>query len=130
MKTDDFYYDLPEAFIAQTPVEPRHNSRLCVVPKDGGALQHRNFWVHLNPSAVQDHHAGLEIVGDLLKVEAPESSGANEPAGRFGDLAVVQDENGATSLAQIIRVDGSTVLMMTYTSSAGRLRMATSVVGI
>lgn len=52
MKTDDFYYDLPEAFIAQTPVEPRHNSRLCVVPKDGSPLQHRHFWQideYLNP---------------------------------------------------------------------------------
>ncbi len=44
MKTDDFYYDLPEAFIAQTPIEPRHNSRMCVLPKDGGLLQHRHFW--------------------------------------------------------------------------------------
>lgn len=44
MRTDDFIYDLPEAFIAQTPVEPRHNSRLCVLPRDGGPLQHRHFW--------------------------------------------------------------------------------------
>ena len=44
MRTDDFYYDLPEAFIAQTPIEPRHNSRMCVLPKDGGPLQHRHFW--------------------------------------------------------------------------------------
>ncbi|MDX9863567.1 MAG: tRNA preQ1(34) S-adenosylmethionine ribosyltransferase-isomerase QueA [Anaerolineaceae bacterium] len=52
MRTDDFYYDLPEAFIAQTPVEPRHHSRLCVLPRDGGALEHRHFWEideYLNP---------------------------------------------------------------------------------
>ena len=28
MKTSDFYYDLPEAQIAQTPAEPRDSSRL------------------------------------------------------------------------------------------------------
>ena len=44
MRTDDFYYDLPEAFIAQTPLEPRHNSRLCVLHRDGGPLEHRHFW--------------------------------------------------------------------------------------
>lgn len=44
MRTDDFDYDLPEAFIAQTPVEPRHTSRLCVVHRQGGALEHRHFW--------------------------------------------------------------------------------------
>jgi S-adenosylmethionine:tRNA ribosyltransferase-isomerase len=44
MRTDDFYYDLPEAFIAQTPVEPRHQSRLCVLHRDGGPLEHRHFW--------------------------------------------------------------------------------------
>lgn len=44
MRTDDFYYDLPEAFIAQTPLEPRHNSRLCVLHRDGRPLEHRHFW--------------------------------------------------------------------------------------
>lgn len=30
MKTSDFYYDLPQELIAQTPVEPRDSSRLLV----------------------------------------------------------------------------------------------------
>ena len=30
MNTSDFYYDLPEELIAQTPVEPRDSSRLFV----------------------------------------------------------------------------------------------------
>ncbi len=70
-------------------------------------------------NAILRYKKVLEIVGDLLKVEAPESSGANEPAGRFGDLAVVQDENGATSLAQIIRVDGSTVSLQVFSGTKG-----------
>ncbi len=44
MKTSDFYYDLPESLIAQTPMEPRDHSRLMVCHKDTGALEHRHFF--------------------------------------------------------------------------------------
>ncbi len=43
MKTSDFWYNLPEELIAQTPVEPRDSSRLFVVPKQGG-FEHRHFY--------------------------------------------------------------------------------------
>ncbi len=43
MKTSDFDYDLPESFIAQTPVEPRDSSRLLVLHRDTGQLEHRTF---------------------------------------------------------------------------------------
>jgi S-adenosylmethionine:tRNA ribosyltransferase-isomerase len=43
MNLTDFDYDLPEHFIAQTPVEPRDSSRLMVVNRHTGALQHRIF---------------------------------------------------------------------------------------
>jgi len=43
MKTSDFDYDLPPAFIAQTPVEPRDSSRLLVLKRDTGILEHRLF---------------------------------------------------------------------------------------
>ena len=42
MKTSDFWYDLPEELIAQTPVEPRDSSRLFVLPREG-AFEHRRF---------------------------------------------------------------------------------------
>ena len=44
MKTSDFYYDLPEELIAQTPVEPRDQSRLLVFNKDTGDLLHKHFY--------------------------------------------------------------------------------------
>ncbi len=43
MKTSDFYYDLPEELIAQTPVEPRNSSRLLFLSKNDGEIQHKNF---------------------------------------------------------------------------------------
>jgi S-adenosylmethionine:tRNA ribosyltransferase-isomerase len=43
VKLSEFDYHLPEELIAQTPVEPRDASRLLVVPRDGGAFEHRHF---------------------------------------------------------------------------------------
>ncbi len=44
MKTSDFYYELPEELIAQTPVEPRNSSRLMVLPRNGGEIKHKHFY--------------------------------------------------------------------------------------
>ena len=48
IKTDlsrsDFYYDLPESQIAQTPTEKRDNSRLLVVDRESGELSHKHFY--------------------------------------------------------------------------------------
>ena len=44
MKTHDFYYDLPEELIAQTPVEPRDHSRMLVVHRKDGHLEHKHFY--------------------------------------------------------------------------------------
>ena len=43
MKTQDFYYDLPEELIAQDPLEDRSGSRLLVLDKETGAMEHRIF---------------------------------------------------------------------------------------
>ena len=43
MKTSDFDYHLPESAIAQTPAEPRDSSRLLVLHRDTGQLEHRIF---------------------------------------------------------------------------------------
>jgi len=44
LTVSEFDYDLPEALIAQTPVEPRDSSRLLVVNRETGALQHKSFY--------------------------------------------------------------------------------------
>lgn len=43
MKTSDFYFDLPEELIAQTPLEDRSNSRLMVLDRKTGDVEHKIF---------------------------------------------------------------------------------------
>ncbi|MCJ7764280.1 MAG: S-adenosylmethionine:tRNA ribosyltransferase-isomerase, partial [Dehalococcoidales bacterium] len=43
MKTSDFDYNLPVELIAQTPVEPRDSSRLMVLNRGDGSIEHRIF---------------------------------------------------------------------------------------
>ena len=52
MKTSDFWYDLPEELIAQTPLQQRDSSRLLVLDKESGQISHRHFYDildYLNP---------------------------------------------------------------------------------
>ena len=44
MKTHDFFYDLPEELIAQTPLQQRDSSRLMVLNRETGAVTHRHFY--------------------------------------------------------------------------------------
>ena len=44
MKTSDFYYDLPEELIAQTPLEQRDTSRLMTLERDSGKIEHHHFY--------------------------------------------------------------------------------------
>ena len=44
MKTRDFWYDLPEELIAQTPLSQRDSSRLLVLNKESGMVEHRHFY--------------------------------------------------------------------------------------
>lgn len=44
MKTSDFFYNLPEELIAQTPLEKRDNSRLLVLGKQSGDIEHKHFF--------------------------------------------------------------------------------------
>ena len=52
MKTHDFWYDLPESLIAQTPLAQRDTSRLLVLDRHTGEIAHKNFYDiidYLNP---------------------------------------------------------------------------------
>ncbi len=44
MTTKDFYYELPQELIAQTPLEDRTASRLMVVNRTSGEIEHKHFY--------------------------------------------------------------------------------------
>lgn len=44
MKRSDFYYDLPEELIAQTPIEPRDSSRMMKIDRQSGEIIHDRFY--------------------------------------------------------------------------------------
>ena len=44
MRKEDFYFDLPEELIAQDPLEDRSSSRLLVLDKETGKVEHHVFW--------------------------------------------------------------------------------------
>ena len=43
MNTHDFYYDLPDSYIAQTPIEPRDSSKMLVFDRKNDSLEHKIF---------------------------------------------------------------------------------------
>ena len=43
MLKSDFYFDLPQELIAQTPVEPRNSSRMLILDKNNGEVTHGKF---------------------------------------------------------------------------------------
>lgn len=77
MKTSDFDYHLPESSIAQTPAEPRDSSRLLVLHRDTGELEHRIF------REVGDYlHAGDLLVLNQTRVIPARIYARKETGGR------------------------------------------------
>jgi S-adenosylmethionine:tRNA ribosyltransferase-isomerase len=90
MKTSDFDYHLPETCIAQTPIEPRDSSRLLVLHRKTGKLEHRIFnkvGEYLNP-------------GDLLVLNQtrviPARIYARKPTGGKAELLLLRKRNDLT----------------------------------
>ena len=88
MHLSDFDYHLPPERIAQTPVEPRHASRLLVLNRANAGLEHRTFWdigEYLHP-------------GDLLVINQtrviPARIFAHKPTGGRVELLLLHRENG------------------------------------
>lgn len=44
MKTSDFFYNLPQELIAQTPLEPRDSSRMMVLNRANDTIEHKHFY--------------------------------------------------------------------------------------
>ena len=95
MRTSDFDYNLPQERIAQTPVTPRHDSRLLVLDRSDGTIEHQKFWQidqYLDP-------------GDLLVINETRVIPARifahkQPGGGKAELLLLkrQDANTWTAL--------------------------------
>ncbi len=54
LKTSDFYYDLPERLIAQTPLGKRDTSRLMCLDRERGTVEHKHFYDILDMLSPKD----------------------------------------------------------------------------
>ena len=80
MKTSDFYYDLPEELIAQTPLPVRDASRLLVLDRKTGEIRHRHFYdlpEYLRPSDCLVMNNSRVLPARLMGIRIP-SGGAVE----------------------------------------------------
>ncbi|MBQ3705048.1 MAG: tRNA preQ1(34) S-adenosylmethionine ribosyltransferase-isomerase QueA [Clostridia bacterium] len=97
MRTADFDYELPEELIAQTPVEPRDHSRLLVVHRKDGSLEHRHFYDiadYLNP--------GDALVINETRVIPARLLGVKEDTGVPVEVLLLRREN-ATDWEALVR---------------------------
>ena len=65
------------------------------------------------------HNRILSIIGDIMKVSAPADIGKTGPATRLNDLAVIQEPDGLSSLAQVIKIDREQVSLQVFSGTKG-----------
>ena len=86
MKTSDFYYDLPQELIAQTPLDRRDGSRLMVLDKTTGATRHLHFYDL--PSLLRP---GDYLVLNDSRVLPARLLGRREPTGGAAEVLLLAD---------------------------------------
>ena len=88
LKTHDFWYNLPEELIAQTPLEQRDTSRLLVLDRQTGAVAHRHFYdilEYLRPGDCLVMNDSRVLPARLL---------GNRPTGGAAELLLLKDLGG------------------------------------
>lgn len=85
MLKSDFYYDLPEELIAQTPLKDRSSSRLLVLDKDTGEIEHKVF------TDIKDMiHCGDCLVINETKVLPARLIGARKDTGTRVEILLLK----------------------------------------
>lgn len=97
MKISDFDYVLPEELIAQTPIEPRDHSRLMVVHRGTGAIEHKHFY-----DLPQYLRPGDALVINETKVIPARLLGVKEDTGVPVEVLLLRREN-ATDWEALVR---------------------------
>ncbi|MBE6928629.1 MAG: tRNA preQ1(34) S-adenosylmethionine ribosyltransferase-isomerase QueA [Ruminococcaceae bacterium] len=88
MKTSDFFYELPQELIAQTPLQQRDSSRLLVLNKQTGEIEHRNFY-HI----LEHLHEGDCLVMNNSRV-LPARLLGHRPTGGAAELLLLTQKEG------------------------------------
>lgn len=91
LSTADFDYDLPQEQIAQTPVEPRHDSRLLVLNRANRRLEHTHFW-HIDRYL----HAGDLLVINETRVIPARIYAKKIPGGGKAELLLLKKQDSQT----------------------------------
>lgn len=91
MKTDDFDYELPKEFIAQTPLKNRSESKLLVMDRVTGALEHKHFY-----DIIDYLNKGDALVINDTKVIPARIIGVKEETGAVIELLLLKEEVGDT----------------------------------
>lgn len=89
MRTKDFYYELPQELIAQTPIERRDTSRLMYLQKQTGSWKHLHFYDL--PSLLRP---GDCLVLNDSKVLPARLLGHRVPGGGAVELVLLKDQGG------------------------------------
>lgn len=116
LKTSDFYYELPEELIAQTPIEPRDHSRFLVYSRAEDKITHAHFYdlpsflkkgdllvvnnTRVIPARMYGHIGGKESVFEILLLRRRDYTHWEtimRPArkARLGDVITISDELSA-----------------------------------
>lgn len=91
MKTEDFNYNLPPELIAQVPLKERANSRLLVMDKKTGEIEHQHFY-----NVIDYLNKGDALVINDTKVIPARIIGIKEETGAVIELLLLKDVDGNT----------------------------------
>ncbi len=91
MKTEDFDYNLPEELIAQTPLENRSSSRLMIMDKQTGQIEHKHFY-----DIIDYLNEGDALVINDSKVLPARIIGTKEETGAVIELLLLNDHKNNT----------------------------------
>lgn len=86
MKTSDFYYELPQELIAQTPIEKRDTSRLLTLERAGGKTEHHHFY-----ELIDMLKPGDCLVMNNSRVLPARLLGVRDPSGGHVEVLLLRD---------------------------------------
>ncbi|MEO0563868.1 MAG: S-adenosylmethionine:tRNA ribosyltransferase-isomerase, partial [Chloroflexota bacterium] len=113
MHIDDFDYELPDSFIAQTPAEPRDQSKLMLLDRSSGRVKHRVFRDILD----ELHTGDVLVMNNTRVIPARIHVVKQETRGKAEILLLRQiDDTGWRALVGGKRIHEGTVLAVPDTS--------------